>query len=60
MHAGLFIIDLIAHDEGEIVKLDFIFCQKIWQILFEIEGFAADLAVNADTWALAVDKTRRV
>ena len=60
MQAGLLFSQFIAHDECEIVEFDVAFGHKDRPVLFEVAGVAADLAVNTDIGALAVDQVHDV
>ena len=56
MQVGLFFTEFIAHDECDVVERDVVFVKEGRPVIFEICGASADLTVNADTGALAVDQ----
>ena len=60
VQTGLLFAEFIAHDQCHVVEFDVVFGEERRPVFPEILGVAADLAVNADLRALAVDQVHDV
>ena len=56
VEVGLLLAEVIANDECDVVEFDVALVEERRPVIPEICGYAADLAVNADTGAFIVDQ----